>query len=95
MVAPSQQQMDEDFLFVVRAELGKARQKFPSENLSFVVLLEELDDLAEAILKHRAGLLPYKEVVREAAQVAAMVIRVVNEVDASLLVDYKEMGYEK
>lgn len=72
---------DEDFFSLVRAELQKARKKFPLCEASVVALGEEAGELAQAALSKSWKI----EVREEAVQVAAMAIRVAVEGDLSLL----------
>lgn len=81
---------DEEFFAAVSAELQRAREKFPSSNLSLAALMEEVGELAQAMLKVRAGKWPAYRVREEAVQVAAMAVRVALEGDASFSIDYVE-----
>ena len=81
---------DEQFIEDVKAELGRARAKFPSANLSFVALTEEVGELAQALLKCRAGAWSRDRVRAEAVQVATMALRVAVEADESFRVGYVE-----
>jgi len=68
--------------FEIEAELERARAKFPMPNPTFVALVEEVGELAQALLKCKAGLHePSKRVYEEAIQVAVMAIRVLEEGD--------------
>lgn len=74
--------IDGSVLLELHAELARARRKFPRKQASahegFAVLLEEVDELWDAI-KANEG----KERLRaEAVQVAAMAIRFLEEVCA-------------
>lgn len=84
---------NETFAGGVVEELGRARAKFPLSNLSMAALTEEVGELAQALLKWRAGDWPWARVVEEATQVAAMAQRVAVEGDASFdAVAYSEPG---
>lgn len=83
-------QQDEVFLHELREELSRAREKFPSANLSFVALVEEVGELGQALLKHRAGNGTKQAIYGEAIQVAAMAMRVALEPDQSFNVSYSE-----
>lgn len=66
----------------IEAELERARAKFPMPNPTFVALVEEVGELAQALLKCKPGLHePSKAVYEEAIQVAVMAIRVLEEGD--------------
>ena len=71
----------EDCLFCVDIlrELTRAREKFPESEGSFTALVEEVGELAKAILDE-----PLRNVRAEAVQVAAMAIRVVLDGDSTL-----------
>jgi len=63
-------------------ELARARAKFPMTNHTFVALVEEVGELAQALLKCKPGYdEPSKRVYEEAIQVAVMAIRVLEEGD--------------
>lgn len=74
---------DEHFVELVQKELAKAREKFPSPNHSFTALVEEVGELAQALLKWSAGKWDYQRVIDEAIQVATMAQRIVVEGDSS------------
>lgn len=88
----TQQELDDHFISVLRDELARARAKFPSANFSTLALVEEVGELAQAVLKVRAGKWHRTRVFDEAIQVAAMAMRVALEVDDSLTVAYSEPG---
>jgi NTP pyrophosphatase (non-canonical NTP hydrolase) len=75
--------MDADFISDLKGELHRARQKFPSNNLLFAALVEEVGELSKAMLEWRAGDTTEQEIWNEAVQVAAMAMRVAVEGDAS------------
>ena len=61
----------------VRTEVEQARHKFPRPDLLLTALVEEVGELAQALLQHGSGEL----VEREAIQVAAVAIRILEEGD--------------
>jgi len=65
------------------AELARARAKFPAAEHSYAALLEDLGELANALLEHKYGHAPARNVRAEALQVACMAMRVGSEGDAS------------
>lgn len=69
----------EAFLVAVRAELARARAKFPSAEISAVALMEEVGELARALLEESR-----ERVTEEAVQVAAMACRVAYDWDPSV-----------
>ena len=71
------------FFIDANTELERARVKFPSSNLCFSALIEEVGELAQAMLKVRAGKQPKERIREEAIQVAAMAARVAIEGDPS------------
>lgn len=77
------EQADKAFLLALREELTRARIKFPSSNLSMAALTEEVGELAQAMLKRRAGKGSHSDIFGEAVQVAAMAMRVAIEGDPS------------
>lgn len=64
-------------------ELGRARRKFPACDHTYAALLEELGELANALLEHQYGHAPARNVRAEALQVACMAVRIGTEGDAS------------
>lgn len=69
----------------INDELERARTKFPMPNPTFVALVEEVGELAQALLKCDPTRDDYplrcKHVYQEAVQVACMAIRVLEEGD--------------
>ena len=66
----------------ISAELERARAKFPMPNPTFVALVEEVGELAQALLKCKPGDRDSSiRVYEEAVQVATMAIRVMEEGD--------------
>jgi hypothetical protein len=71
--------IDERIEYCIDAELGYARRRFPGSNLNFPALVEEVGELAQALLDHSFGKKPAADVYAEAIQVAVMAIRVAEE----------------
>lgn len=66
----------------IEAELERARAKFPMPNPTFVALVEEVGELAQALLNCRPASPEHsKRVYEEAIQCAVMAIRVMEEGD--------------
>lgn len=81
------------FLGEVYQELVRARTKFPSSACSVAGLMEEVGELAQAVLKNAAGKWPESRIREEAVQVAVMAMRVALEGDPSITsVGYVEPG---
>lgn len=57
-------------------ELEKARQKFPGDRVTFAALVEEVGELATALIEE-----PRKNAKKEAIQVAVMAMRMVLDGD--------------
>jgi hypothetical protein len=72
------------FLGEVYQELARARKKFPDSRCCTVALMEEVGELAQAMLKVAAGKWPESRIREEAVQVAVMAIRVCLEGDSSI-----------
>lgn len=88
-----QQTPAEAFLLEVLTELRRAQTKFPDSVLCVAALMEEVGELAQAMLKVRAGKWPKERIREEAVQVAVMAMRVALEGDRSFdLVSYSEPG---
>jgi hypothetical protein len=86
---------DDLFLGHVDDEVGRARDKFPSPNLCFAALVEEVGELSEAMLKNAAGSEGWgpAQVYHEAVQVAAMALRCAVDGDPSFSsIPYSDPG---
>lgn len=68
---------DKIFITNVLGEIKSARLKFPMPNKNFTALVEEVGELAKALLEGT-------NVYEEAIQVAAMAMRVATEGDPTL-----------
>lgn len=62
-------------------ELGRARLKFPVCEHTYAALLEELGELAQALIEHKGGRAPARNVRAEALQIACVAIRIGSEGD--------------
>lgn len=93
------------FISSMLYEVDMARTKFPSSNLSTLALMEEVGELAQAVLKHAAAVTSGQhetridarkgELRREAVQVAVMAMRIALEGDPSVAAaKYVETGSE-
>lgn len=69
----------EAFLAEVRAELNRARSKFPGDRIMTIALAEEFGELCKAVLDESAAC-----VRKEAVQTAVMAARVVLDGDGSV-----------
>lgn len=67
------------FLAEVRAELIRARQKLPGDRVMAIALMEEVGELAKAMLDE-----PAANVRKEAVQTAVMAARIVLDGDGSV-----------
>ncbi|MFP4615551.1 MAG: hypothetical protein ACLFRB_06715 [Thiohalorhabdus sp.] len=77
------------FVGVVQDEIKEARTKFPGNGRQFTALVEEVGELAEALLEHGSG---SERVREEAVQVAAMAQRVAVEGDSDQIQAKTEEG---
>lgn len=66
----------------LEGEVSRARSKFPETAMMFAALVEEVGELAQALLHARLGKGTSAEVYAEAVQVACMAMRVATEGDA-------------
>ena len=67
---------------MVQGELNAARKQFPETTHMLAALMEEVGELAQAMMEHdRDGSRSVPEVLREAVQVASMAIRIATEGD--------------
>jgi hypothetical protein len=79
----------EAFLDEVRAELIRARSKFPGDRIMTIALAEEFGELCKAILDESSA-----AVRKEAVQTAVMCARVVLDGDGSVVDWRKERGLD-
>lgn len=63
---------------MVCEEVERARAKFPSNKHLLAVLTEEVGELAQAMLQHK----DWREIQKEAMQVACVAIRIMEEGDS-------------
>lgn len=82
---------DDEFLFLLVAEVQKARAKFPQPEYTMTALTEEVGELARACLHQvqASEPTPYARdnILKEAVQVAAVAMRLATEGDQSLSLD--------
>ena len=71
----------ERFFYDLSTEFAGARAKFPQNRNQTVALMEEVGELANALLEHSYGKGTPQQVYKEAIQVAAMAMRVALEGD--------------
>lgn len=72
-----------NFLACVEVEVMYARDKFPSSQHQMTALVEEVGELAQALIENDRGNLSPKQVCAKAIQVAAQACRVALEGDES------------
>jgi len=65
----------------LEAELARARRKFPVCEHTYAALLEELGELANALIEHKCGRASVRNVRAEALQVACVAVRIGSEGD--------------
>jgi NTP pyrophosphatase (non-canonical NTP hydrolase) len=81
--------VDGQIILMVRGELDAARGQFPESTHMLAALMEEVGELAQALMEHdRDGSQTTQEVLREAVQVAAMAIRVAAEGDENFVYEF-------
>jgi len=72
-------QAEDHTLQAISAECVEARRKFPKNRLLLAALMEEVGELATAMLQGK----PKDEIEREAIQVACVAVRIIEEGDAT------------
>lgn len=87
--------MDERTKYCIDAELKFARAKFSGSNLNFPALVEEIGELAKALLDHSFDKADAAEVYAEAIQVAVMAIRVAEEGSSEFPYQFDYSHYQK
>lgn len=65
--------------YCIDSELSFARHHFPGNSMMLAALMEEVGELAQALIDHSRGKVPSSKVYGEAVQVATMAIRVAEE----------------
>ena len=74
---------------MISDEVAAARAKFPETTHMLAALVEEVGELAQAMMEHdRAQGTSVQEVLREAIQVAAMAVRIAAEGDNNFLYEF-------
>lgn len=63
----------------VSAEVARARILFPGNKQQLAALVEEVGELAQALIDHDRGKATADDIQKEAVQVAAMAIRLLEE----------------
>jgi NTP pyrophosphatase (non-canonical NTP hydrolase) len=86
--------MDERIAYCIDAELGFARAKFPENKHKLAALVEEVGELAQALLHHDRGKATGAEVFAEAIQVAVMAIRIAEEGSAEFAYAFDHAHYQ-
>ena len=66
----------------ISKEINSARKQFPGNEDMMVALVEEVGELAQALIDHKRGKQSSSDVYAEAIQVAAMAIRIAQEGDS-------------
>ena len=74
---------------MIRDELKAAREAFPDKTHMLCALVEEVGELAQALMQHdrRQGT-SVQEILREAVQVASMAVRIAVEGDDNFLYEF-------
>lgn len=86
--------MREQIEYCINAELRYARRRFPDNEDMLAALVEEVGEVANALLEHKRGAKPAKPVFAEAIQVAAMAIRLAEEGSAEFPYKYEHAHYQ-
>lgn len=74
---------------MIRDELIAARKAFPENTHKLAALMEEVGELAQAMMQHDRHLgTTVTEILREAIQVAAMAVRIAVEGDDNFLYEF-------
>ena len=80
---------------MIRGELRAARAQFPGTTHMLAALMEEVGELAQAMMEHdRDGSQTVPMVMREAVQVAAMAIRIATEGDENFAYQFPRQEEE-
>lgn len=80
--------------YTLNAELQFARHKFPTNQYLLAALMEEVGELAQALIDHSRGKTTPSHVYEEAIQVAAMAIRIAEEGSQEFPYQYTHQCYQ-
>ena len=75
-------QIGNELAEAINEEIARARKKFPENRHKLAALVEEVGELAQALLDHERGDGSINDIRKEAIQVAAMAIRIYSEGDS-------------
>lgn len=87
--------MDERIAYCLDAELHFAQAKFPGNDDTLIAFVEEVGELANALLEHKRGNAPASSVFAEAVQVAVMAIRLAMEGDSAFPYRFEHRHYQE
>lgn len=68
----------------ISKEVARARTKFPQATHTLAALIEEVGELAQAMIERMRGNATYEAARAEAVQVACMAIRIIEDGDMSM-----------
>ena len=77
----------------IEAEYAYATAKFPGNNDNLTALIEEVGELANALLEQKRGKKSHEDVYNEAKQVASMAVRIMRTGDDAFPDFHPESGY--
>lgn len=81
--------VDGQIVSMIRGELAAARGKFPGSTHMLAALMEEVGELAQAMMEHDLNQgTSTQEVLREAVQVASMAVRLAAEGDENFVYEF-------
>lgn len=80
--------------YCLGSELRFARHKFPGNQMMLAALMEEVGELAQALIDHSRGKVDAAKVYGEAIQVATMAIRIAEEGSGEFPYKYEHRHYQ-
>lgn len=87
--------MDERIAYSIDGELMGAKAKFPTNEFLLPALVEEVGELAKAMMEHTRGTGEAQRVFDEAIQVAAMAIRIAEEGSSEMAYKFEHAYYQQ
>ena len=87
--------MSDSIEYCIDSELSFTRHHFPGNKMMLAALVEEVGELAQALIDHSRGKVTASKVYGEAIQVATMAIRIAEEGSGEFPYKYTHKCYQE
>lgn len=87
--------INEKIDYCLSQEISGSRSKFPKNKYKLAALVEEVGELAQALIDHSRSETTTEHVFKEAIQVAAMALRIAEEGSAEFPYKYNDSCYRE